>query len=534
MDLLDTRRPRLFLTLFCLLLWLPGFFTLPPTDRDESRFAQASKQMLETGDYVRIMNGTEPRNRKPIGIYWLQVPLAAAAHAVGVATQNPIWPYRLPSLLGGLGSVLAVFGFGQALVGRRAALLAAGMLAASMVLVVETHLAKTDAALLCSTTVAMGFLSRAYIAPGSMSRMGAGLFWLAIGAGVLLKGPIAPMVVAVATASLVVLDRKAGWLRALRPGWGVALMFAVVAPWFIAIGMATHGAFFHDAIAGDLANKLSHGDDAHGAPPGLHLLLMPLLVFPSTLLVLLGLPAAWMARREPAVRFLLAWLVPCWVIFEVVPTKLPHYTLPLYPALCLLGAWACVTEGRAVCAWWRRTAQTVTVLAALCVVVGSLAVAWIAGEPWMAAPTIVAAATLGWIACSPRGAITALAAMPVLTAALLGWQVPRAEALWLAPRAEQAMQAAGLEGSRLGSVGFHEPSLVFLAGTQTDLLPTGEAGAQALATGEVGALLVAERDEAAFAAAAAQRGLVSVRVGLIEGFNYSRGRFTALGLYRRQ
>ncbi len=58
MDLLDTRRPRALLLAFCLLVWLPGFFTLPPTDRDESRFAQASKQMIETGDYVRIMNGT--------------------------------------------------------------------------------------------------------------------------------------------------------------------------------------------------------------------------------------------------------------------------------------------------------------------------------------------------------------------------------------------------------------------------------------------------------------------------------------------
>ena len=100
MDLLDTRRPRLLLIAFCLLVWLPGLFTLPPTDRDESRFAQASKQMIETGDYVRIMNGTEPRNRKPIGIHWLQVPFAAAARALHVAVANPIWPYRLPSLAG--------------------------------------------------------------------------------------------------------------------------------------------------------------------------------------------------------------------------------------------------------------------------------------------------------------------------------------------------------------------------------------------------------------------------------------------------
>ncbi len=117
--------------------------------------------MIETGDYVRIMNGDEPRNRKPIGIYWLQVPFVTAARAMDLATQNPIWPYRLPSMLGGLLAVLATFEFGQALVGRRAALLAAGMLAASVAVVAETHLAKTDAALLGETTLAMGLLARA-------------------------------------------------------------------------------------------------------------------------------------------------------------------------------------------------------------------------------------------------------------------------------------------------------------------------------------------------------------------------------------
>ena len=81
------RRPYLALLFFCVLLWLPGFFTLPPSDRDESRFAQATKQMLQTSDFVRIMNGTAPRNLKPIGIYWLQAPFAAAARATGLATR---------------------------------------------------------------------------------------------------------------------------------------------------------------------------------------------------------------------------------------------------------------------------------------------------------------------------------------------------------------------------------------------------------------------------------------------------------------
>ena len=44
--------------------------------------------------------------------------------------------------------------------------------------------------------------------------------------------------------------------------------------------------------------------------------------------------SAW--RREPAVSFLLAWLVPSWIVFELAVTKLPHYVLPLYPAIAIL------------------------------------------------------------------------------------------------------------------------------------------------------------------------------------------------------
>ena len=44
----------------------------------------------------------------------------------------------------------------------------------------------------------------------------------------------------------------------------------------------------------------------------------------------------WAARREPGAKFLLAWIVPTWIVFELVVTKLPHYVLPLYPAIAIL------------------------------------------------------------------------------------------------------------------------------------------------------------------------------------------------------
>ena len=73
-----------FLLLCGLLLFLPGFFNIPPIDRDEARFAQATKQMVETGDFVDIRFQDEVRYKKPVGIYWLQAAAVETASALGL------------------------------------------------------------------------------------------------------------------------------------------------------------------------------------------------------------------------------------------------------------------------------------------------------------------------------------------------------------------------------------------------------------------------------------------------------------------
>ncbi len=517
-------KPKLFLTLLCLALWLPGFFTLPPGDRDESRFAQATHQMLETGDFVRIMNGTEARNRKPIGIHWLQLPFVAAAEAAGLGRDNPIWPYRIPSALGGWLAVMATYSLGEALFDRRTALLAAGMLAASVILTTEVHIAKTDAALLGVTTLAMAMLARAYL--GQLGRRGAAVFWLALGAGVLLKGPITPMVAGLAVGALCLSDRRVGWLRALRAGSGAPLMIAVVLPWFLAIGIATHGQFFADALGGDLARKLSSGDDAHGGPPGLHLALLAALLFPASAALPGAALYAWATRTRPGVRFLLAWIIPAWIVFELTPTKLPHYPLPLYPALCLLAAAGLGGALPLAARWlgWGLPGLVATGLA-LAVAGGPML---LGGPPFI--PGLVAVAIVGVAA---TGAITrrrmgvALLLAPILYAAVLGLELPRLRALWLAPQV-----VAAAPGVTLGSVGFSEPSLMFLAGTGTEWLLAAD-GARALAEGRVGALVVGDRDMAAVLAAAAALGLRPRVLAVVPGYNVSRGRFVVLTLLIR-
>ncbi len=534
--LLADRRPRLLLVLYCLLCWLPGWFTIPATDRDESRFAQATKQMIETGDFIDIRNGTEARNRKPIGIYWLQAAPAAAARAAGIAQDNPIWPYRLPSLLGALAGVLATYAIGRRLFDPRAALLAGCMLGGSALLTVEAHLAKTDAALLGATTLAMAVLARAYLAPSRLRAGQAALFWLAVGAGVLLKGPITPMVAGLAALSLVAADREGRWLAALRPAWGVALMLAVVLPWLAAIEFATHGQFLSQSVGGDLGRKLAGGDDAHGAPPGYYLLLVSLTLFPAGFAALRALPDAWAARRDPATRFLLAWAIPSWLVFEAVPTKLPHYVLPLYPALCLIAAPWVLAGGRTRWRWLALVSGALFVLAglvfgggaiALPIVTGArLAVALAWGLPALLAAALVVGLVLRAGRDTRRAVWSGLLAAPLLWWAILAFELPNLPALWVSARVAAWVQRHPASG--FAAVGYAEPSLMFSAGTGTRWLGP-QAAARFLAEDSGRLVAVAERDVARFLIATgepAPRAIATVR-----GFDYSTGRRVALTLF---
>src|SRR5215471_9875481 len=189
------RRASLALVVVCLLAFLPGFFQIPPVDRDEARFAQATKQMIETGDYVDIRFQDEARYKKPVGIYWLQVAAVDLAGAAGVTrAEMNIAIYRIPSLIGAIGAVLMTYWAALAFVSRRAALMAGAMMATSILLGVEARLAKTDAMLLLTTVAAMGAMARAYLAEQGDRATGlsplavAAIFWGAIAAGTLIKG----------------------------------------------------------------------------------------------------------------------------------------------------------------------------------------------------------------------------------------------------------------------------------------------------------------------------------------------------------
>ncbi len=331
-----------------------GIFTLPPIDRDESRYAQATAQMLETGNFVEINYLDEERNKKPVGIHWLQ---AAAVSLVSDADDRQIWAYRLPSVLGAILAALACFWGGQRLVGREAAFAGAALFATTVMLGIEGGIAKTDAMLVGCTTLAMAALANARGGPSPGWRTGL-LFWFSLGAGILIKGPVTPLVIGLTALALVIWERRIAWLKPVLVWWGPLLAMIIVAPWLISIQIATEGNFLREALGDDLAPKLVTADERHGGLPGYHLVMLPLVFFPATLFLIPGAGRAVAAlhgeddRLAASARFLIAWVVPTWLVFELLPTKLPHYVLPVYPALALAAGWGLVELAKATC--WQR------------------------------------------------------------------------------------------------------------------------------------------------------------------------------------
>ena len=176
----------LFLVMLCVGFFTPGLATMPPTDRDEASFVQASKQMIESGNYTDIRLQDEPRYKKPIGIYWLQ---SAVVRVFNPHHLDEIWAYRIPSFVGATVAVLMTAALGSLLFNPLTGLLAAMMLAGCILMNVEARIATTDAALLASIMVAMYGLARAYLGQISGWRVPL-VFWTAFAVGILLKGPI--------------------------------------------------------------------------------------------------------------------------------------------------------------------------------------------------------------------------------------------------------------------------------------------------------------------------------------------------------
>lgn len=517
----------------------------------------------------RIQN--RPRLNKPPLIYWTQA-LSAALFTNAQPALDAIWMYRVPSLLAAIIAVLCTRTLATRLFDPRVGFLAALLLAISPIMIWESHQARADMLLLAITTASMLALQRTL---ASRHLRDAIILWILVSLGILTKGPITPMIVALTLASWIALHRSPRAAAGTRPILALPIIAALCLPWLILVAQQVGWSNYLSIVFDETLGRSASAKEGHAGPPGYHLALLPALLWPGSMLLGVALVWVWFrissrdrAARAPGNRpsppetararlrrwitgipsrrapelFLVSWIIPSWLVFELVSTKLPHYTLPLYPALAILAARCLFACDAAVVpnlrsALVRFGLNAWLVIGAGWVVAAPLALAFLGGathQPLILI-TAIAAACLGILGLAAtslllsnnRFAHAQTAALLTTAASLsltLGIILPNSPTPWISRRAADAIlhlehTLNDPHNRPHAAVGFHEDSLIFNTHARIQRLPD-DALADWIADHPTGIVLIPDDHPGT-----QQLGEVHATV---HGFNYSRGKLLTL------
>jgi 4-amino-4-deoxy-L-arabinose transferase-like glycosyltransferase len=232
-------------------------------------------------------------------------------------------------------------------------------------------------------------------------------------------------------------------------------------------------------------------------------------------------------------------VVPAWLVFEGVPTKLPHYVMPLFPAIAI-GTVVAISRGfvgphRPLARWASLAMPAVPVGVAGAVVFGALGLD--GAVPVAALPPLAAAIGVSCLAWRlflredvVGAALANVGAAALLAVAVFGLAQPALQSLKVSPRLAEAARAA-CSAPEAATLGYREPSLVFLTDTRLAMLETGDEAAAFLQGGGCRVAFVERRFEADFRAAAARAGLAPSLSTRVAGFNINGGRRVDIAVY---
>lgn len=542
----DEITATLLLALLCLFLYLPGISSLPATDRDESRYMQATKQMVATGNLVNISFQDKPRYKKPVGIYWLQATFSRIAKQIGIAPTERS-PYRLPSTIGATSAVLFLYLGFRKIVGNLQSFCSAVLLACSLLIGVEAHLAKTDAMQLAAIVAMQAGLAQIYCFPKDHELLRARLFfWLGLGVALLIKGPVAPVLALLTLAWICWKDRSISTVIKIQPWPWLLLPLILIGPWLFSIQALSEGQFLRDSIQQDFLRKIVSGQESHGAPPGTYLLITPFLLWPTSWLLL---PKAWEGLRRTSetlsrtTQFLCGWLVPAWIVFELVPTKLPHYVLPLIPPLCLLAGIGIFQPDRLqdgpllrLSKWPQRIGMFAWIASGLALAIGvPLLSIWASGSITVAALLIALGCIFSLLALktikTSKGQLYTSALSAVVVFGLIFEAfLPNLNNLWPAKQIKLIIDSNDFGTLPIAAASYQEPSLVFNLGTDTTL--TDLHGIIQHAAKHPTSILIVESNDVGKVREQLSSYSNIYILGTYSGFNYSKGKTINLSVLK--
>jgi 4-amino-4-deoxy-L-arabinose transferase-like glycosyltransferase len=341
----------------CVLFHIAGTWNLPLIDRDEPRFAEASREMVERGDYVVPYFNNHFRFDKPPLTYWAQI---ASYKIFG---QHD-FAARFPSAIAAGLTALSIFAWGSRVGTARVGWWSAIIFTLSLQTFLHAKAAVADMWLVLFVTSAhwAGYeLLRDRLSPAADQTSDLKhqkshwwwFFYLSLALGFLAKGPIG-WIPLLTVGSTMIFLRETPSARQFAFGRGLLLMLSIVALWGIPALIQTHGQFFAVGIGRHVIGRSLATMEGHGASSfWMYLLLLPfyfvtlfLSFFPWSIKLPWLTRKAW-RRRDEIDNYLITGVAVIFIIFTLVKTKLPHYTLPAFPLLALLLARRLAAENAA-------------------------------------------------------------------------------------------------------------------------------------------------------------------------------------------
>lgn len=532
-----------FLVFICFFLSLN---TIPPLDRDESRYIQATVQMLESKDFVNIKFLDAPRLKKPPGIYWLQALSATITKNILYLEQAPLWSYRLPSAIAASISILLTFLLGKILFGRTQGIIAALLLVSSPLVFIEAHIAKTDSVLLACILFITYVLSKVIFEKKyeiSHSKYLIFLAWITMGFAFLIKGPLVIMFI-LFTVIFFRIFSKQNFIKDLQITIGLMLFIMVALPWFIIINVGDNSSVFLDSVKKDMFLKLISAQESHGAPPGTYLLSSIVSAWPIFLFIIPTSIWAYKKRKEKAVIFLLCSILPAWIVFELVPTKLMHYILPLLPSLAILSAAMIVSLNKmnTLNILNKFFIRIISLLPSLGGIIISSAI-WVLAIKFGKGITlsvflVIFIYFISSIICAyflfKRNYLTSF--ITIVFSNLLALNIlfiflpKQLDKIWVTEKVYEYIKKENIQHS-VGMLGYSEPSLVFRLGSSSKILTSSDDAIDKIIKNKIKYIIIEDKYTEEFIIKADENQLsINVLNIKVSGFNYSKGEYVIINI----
>jgi 4-amino-4-deoxy-L-arabinose transferase-like glycosyltransferase len=299
---------------------------------DEPRFAEATRQMFQRGDFVTPYLNDVPRFEKPILFYWAQ----AAAFTAFSANE---FAARLPSALAGIGIVLVLYLLGAEIASRRAGLVGALILSTMFRFVTFARIGLTDVPVMFFIVAALyGFVRAVHRRSTGWVFVG----WSCVGLGMLTKGPVGLLPVAI-WAMYAAFSRDWSLFGRVRPIVGMMFALAIALPWYVWM-VVQHGRAFTDFALGHEIVERVISEDAFAPTRGFfyYFKVWPGDAAPWSALFVASV--GWIAWRwssldhatRQSIVFAASWFIAVFLLFSLSRSKVPHYVLPAYPAAALV------------------------------------------------------------------------------------------------------------------------------------------------------------------------------------------------------